>query len=248
MEVFYNMENTTNRDQTKIHLLRNGKTSLTTVNEFLEQVGYRLDEAEPIWFKSEYYGKPKMFIGDISNRLVFIGPYLSGDGIVVENNPQNHNVGEIRLKYPLPVLAGNSGKVLTVNETADGLEWKYTNIEHGTTEYWREHCDYVPDAGKMVIYDDAFNYDGFICPGLKIGNGNAYIGDLPFLIDEKAQAIYMNDFYRRLEQIENTLDEHINDSIRHITQEEREKWNNKINIKEGTEQTIENETLVFTRL
>ena len=64
-------------------------------------------------------------------------------------------------------------------------------------------------------------------PNIKIGTGNAYLADLAF-IDQYV-----------LDQLKN----HIEDMERHITDEERMRWNNKINIT----QSVQGETLVFDR-
>ena len=61
-----------------------------------------------------------------------------------------------------------------------------------------------------VIYDDQMN-PTFIA-GLKIGDGTSYLIDLPFVTDKMA-SILLN---------------HIGDSSVHLTDAEREFWNNKI--------------------
>lgn len=85
---------------------------------------------------------------------------------------------------------------------------KFSRIYSDTTANWaiRGVTESLKDA--IYIYTDYKEKDGVLIPGIKIGTGNAYIIDLPF-IDE----IYAN---------------HILDTVAHITQSEREFWNNKV--------------------
>lgn len=211
------------REDTRITILRNGQACTLTLEQFLNSAHYDLGHGEPVWFKSSYhYDKSKMFIGEMDGKPVFVGPYLAGDGIAIENNPESRKLGEIKLKYPLPVLAGNAGKVLAVGVDGNSLQWVETSMEHGTTEYWNSH-NYVPPAGRIVIYDDHYtDSQGVIHPGMKVGTGNAWLSDLVFTVDENMLDIYMTE-------INNKLDNHIRDNARHITDDERKRWNSKIN-------------------
>lgn len=99
-----------------------------------------------------------------------------------------------------------------------------------TSEHWNANPLYVPDIGEMVIYTDRRTVNGINYPGIKIGDGNAYLVDLPFIGD---------DLY---EQIMGVLSNHINNSDIHVTTEEKEFWNNKLNCE------VENGTLILNRL
>lgn len=105
------------------------------------------------------------------------------------------------------------------------------DIKVETKEFWDANRDYTPKAGEIIIY---LNYkyievDGSQVgvAGLKIGDGKAYVIDLPFLNDTSGI-----DF-----------DQHINNTTIHITNEEREFWNNKINCRD----TVISETLFLIR-
>ena len=65
-------------------------------------------------------------------------------------------------------------------------------------------------------------------PGFKLGDGNAYLVDKPFL--DEALSVQ--------------LTEHINNMKIHLTEEERQRWNNKIDCIEPAEN---DDKLVFTR-
>lgn len=82
-------------------------------------------------------------------------------------------------------------------------------ILYASTDTWNSQPQYLSKRGYVYIYSD-WKKDavGRDLAGIKIGDGNAYLIDLPFL----------DDMYFA----------HIHDAIRHITPEEREFWNNKV--------------------
>lgn len=97
-------------------------------------------------------------------------------------------------------------------------------IQIHTTEEWNQLPNYIPNYGDIIIYSDK-NSSAY--PGIKIGDGSTYCIDLPFIGDENII----------------TLQQHINNTVVHITNEERNFWNNKLNY---DNQIIE-ENLIFTR-
>ena len=99
-----------------------------------------------------------------------------------------------------------------------------------TKEYWDAKIDFVPERGEIVIYENKTTIDGVIYPGVKIGDGNAYLVDLPFVGD---------DLYVR---IIDALESHINDSSIHVTEDEKKYWNNKLDSR------IDGENLIFSPL
>lgn len=86
-----------------------------------------------------------------------------------------------------------------------------------TTEGWVLNSNYIPAENEIVIYSDKYtvidNNNILTIPGIKFGDGNAYVSDLPFITDA----------------IERQINTHINNTTIHITAEEREFWNNKLN-------------------
>lgn len=118
-----------------------------------------------------------------------------------------------------------------------GTQWEIVgditgkNIMIGTTAEWNAHSTYIAPEGTLCIYTDASTYtDGednvIVVPGLKISNGVNVVADSPFVGDD----------------IRKILNDHINDNVRHITDEERTFWNNKINC------DMNNENLILNRL
>lgn len=108
----------------------------------------------------------------------------------------------------------------------------FAGIQFGTTAEWNAQLGYIPVQGMLVVYTDFSSYEDaetgeiHYIPGFKIGDGNAYLIDKPFLSDD----------------IRMTLINHINNGTIHITAEERDTWNNKLNYEEVVDDLLE-----FTR-
>ena len=104
-------------------------------------------------------------------------------------------------------------------------------IKSGTKEYWATQNNYVPPLNTIIVYTNADkiekNGEEILIPKIKIGDGNAYCVDLPFVDDG----------------ILEKLNNHINNTDIHVTPQEKSFWNNKIN----TENYILEENLIFTR-
>ena len=98
-----------------------------------------------------------------------------------------------------------------------------------TTEEWDLQITYIPKRGDIIIYSDYGNLNGQNVPGIKIGDGLAYVVDLPFVGE--------SDWL----EFREIFEAHINNQIVHITQEERTSWDNKLNCE------LNNETLIFNR-
>jgi hypothetical protein len=103
---------------------------------------------------------------------------------------------------------------------------------YNTKEYWLAHDDMKPKKGDIIIYTNMHSVivDGVRkdLPAIKIGDGKTTLANISFLGEYESQVLL----------------DHINDNERHITQQEREFWNNKLNI---GEEPVQNRTLIFTR-
>lgn len=94
-------------------------------------------------------------------------------------------------------------------------------VSENTLEGWEDQWNYVPKLGEICLYTDLGK--------IKIGDGSVPIIDLPFFID--IDYAYFKD------QITN----HIEDTSRHVTDEERTFWNQKLNY------DISGEALILTQ-
>ena len=115
-------------------------------------------------------------------------------------------------------------------------------FKRDTTANWNAARGFVPLAGEVIVYNDykqiQREINGVVktvdVPWIKIGDGNAFVQDLPFVMED------LND----------RLMEHINDMEIHVTLGEKNFWNNKINVDDAYEQIhdeLVDETLVLNR-
>lgn len=81
-------------------------------------------------------------------------------------------------------------------------------VLYNTSEYWNAHPQLIAKKGYLYVYADYKQVDEQDVAGFKVGDGTSYLIDMPFT--------------------DLPLDEHIADTIRHITSEERDFWNNKV--------------------
>ena len=121
------------------------------------------------------------------------------------------------------------GEDLTDIKNAISALDRKTSID--TTAEWSQKITYIPIKGEIVIYSDRNIIGGINYPGIKIGDGNSYVVDLPFLGDDAANEII------------GIINGHINNTVVHISSEDRSFWNEKLNY----EIDNDNETLKFTR-
>ena len=121
-----------------------------------------------------------------------------------------------------------NGVTLIGNKTSEELYILSENTMAG----WRGNASYIPRRGEIVIYTDyaSTNKKGRLVyiPNFKIGDGSAYLADLPF-VDE--------DLRR---EIHDAVWLHEQNAVMHITQAEREFWNAKLNYNMVGEQLILN--------
>lgn len=93
-------------------------------------------------------------------------------------------------------------------------------VETGTTDDLKDRSGET--SGKNVLYVWS-NYNGENQPGISIGDGNAYIGDLPVISG-----------------MSETLIDHIKNAAIHVSKQDRTDWDSKISC------DVDGDTLVFT--
>lgn len=87
-----------------------------------------------------------------------------------------------------------------------------------TTEEWDNMPLYVPEYGSIIVYTDhGTNGSGVNVPGVKIGDGLAYLVDLPFCGEEFSK------------EVSDALAEHEMNQTIHVSTEDRTRWDNKLN-------------------
>lgn len=114
-------------------------------------------------------------------------------------------------------------------------------MKRDTTANWNNAVGFIPLDGEIIIYTDYKTITEVIdnqnvtknIPGIKIGDGNAYVQDLPFMDNDLRDALMA----------------HIANTNVHVTLNDKSFWNNKLNYDDTLEVDNElvNETLVLNR-
>lgn len=110
-------------------------------------------------------------------------------------------------------------------------------LKRDTTSNWNRARGFIPLQGELIIYDDYQTTtkeingrtETFYVPGVKIGDGRAYVQDLPF-VDEELRTYIMG---------------HINNPNVHVSEQDRNFWNHKLNVDDASE--VVNAALIFNR-
>ena len=106
-------------------------------------------------------------------------------------------------------------------------------ILYGTTEEWNSRRELITEEGTIYIYSDYQStiVDGVekFIPGVKIGDGNAYLIDTPFIAQAEQEALL----------------QHLSDSTIHTNSVEKNFWNQKIT---SFMDTNDPENLIFSNI
>ena len=91
-------------------------------------------------------------------------------------------------------------------------------VSENTTEGWAEMALYVPKAGEVCYYTDTGQ--------IKIGDGAVPIVDLPYVNQQD------------LEHLTSLLQEHVTNTVIHVTADDKQRWNNPAEYDEHDENLI----------
>lgn len=172
----------------------------------------------------------KFTINDDARALSSSGEQLataSGDGVSVRASGEYVKIREL----PTANTVYSSEKILIVGNENEHLVTMQTlqsylndnldkQVLFNTTAVWDSQLTLVSKPNTLYVYTDRqIDSGGNVIAGIKVGDGNAYVIDLPF--------------------IDSVVMEHISDSDIHITSAERNFWNNKVSCYyTGTDQLI----------
>ena len=95
-------------------------------------------------------------------------------------------------------------------------------IYYGTSAYWASKPTLVSEQGSFYVYSDYFNYGDQAIPGIKIGDGLAYVVSLPFT--------------------DKMMIDHMMDSAIHLSPADRKKLEDSVC---ATMSTVDNENLIL---
>lgn len=101
---------------------------------------------------------------------------------------------------------------------------KGANVYMNTVEYWNSNPLLIAKDKAIYVYTNYDEFEGQAIPGIKVGDGKAYLIDIPFISGNK-----------------DAFEDHIRNSTIHVTQEEKDFWNNK-----NRAEVVNDETLMFT--
>lgn len=102
-------------------------------------------------------------------------------------------------------------------------------VHINTTAYWNSKRTFIGIEHHIYIYSDYDQYNGEYIPAMKIADGSSYLIDQPFISLNTSE-----------------LKKHTSNQVIHITQAEREFWNNKVRCDDS--EIVQNGNLIFTTL
>ena len=140
----------------------------------------------------------------------------TGQGIRVKTN---YDYNKLKNKPTIDnvVLEGDLSSVSDFN---------LRHIYYDTTAHWAERIDLISEEGSIYVYSDYSskeddNGNAITIPAIKIGDGLAYVIDLPFCTN--SSELPLDDI---VNYVENALS--ANDSL--VTVADRQRWDNKVSV------------------
>lgn len=145
--------------------------------------------------------------------------YISGDVHVSipEQEPVRVNVDDITAVYGGLPRSGIENDILVKQSDRDfdagwvsASDLGFSKVYSDTKQHWNSQLGLISEKNAIYVYTDYATVDGNQVPAIKIGDGLAYVVDLPFVSDDIRSLILL----------------HISDPVPHVSAEERTSWNN----------------------
>lgn len=158
--------------------------------------------------------------------------YLDKDGLEYYHGKLENEFAQSSHTHPVDSeLSNTSANPLenraihrAIAQAVESMQLHRPEVYFNTTAGWAVQSGLIGQANTIYIYTDyQEDEDGNPIAGIKVGDGNAYLIDAPFL-----DTIYW---------------EHINDTDIHVTPAEKEFWNNKVRCFYSL---TDDDTVVFT--
>lgn len=134
------------------------------------------------------------------------------------------NGGNIDIDDEISPISTNPVQNKVIAEALQEIEEEIGAIKprimFGTKDYWDGQPELVAQDNAVYVYTDALSKDFKNIARFKVGDGQSLLKDLPF-----TDAVYYD---------------HISDPLVHVSNEDREFWNNKVSCYN------DGETLIFT--
>lgn len=104
------------------------------------------------------------------------------------------------------------GIIITVQDMLDYLSQAVSasgaKIYYDTSENWAQKTSLVSEKGSIYVWSDKYSSGGIPVPAMKVGDGLAYVVDLPFSSEP--------------------IDDHINNMMVHLSERDRWKLENSV--------------------
>lgn len=143
------------------------------------------------------------------------------------DGPVVHSVKNYEELTNLPSINGH-----TLIGDQSGHDLGLQDVCFGITEHWNNQREFIPEEGQIVIYMDHGTVDDGNggtknVPGIKVGDGKAYLIDMPFVGDDVAESILIS------------LNNHLQNADIHVSAADRLRWDRKVDVRlTGTESDI----------
>lgn len=137
----------------------------------------------------------------------------------------------LEIHIPLSIKEDNPVKLKVEDNDSikvkveEGIVRHDDNVHIDTEENWNSQIALIGKKGHIYVYSDHDTIDDQPVPAIKIGDGSAYLIDIPFV----DSSLY-----------------HIKDSTIHVTLEDKEFWNSKVRCYMDMNVNDSEELLVFT--
>lgn len=144
--------------------------------------------------------------GQITNPLIVKKTIVEKDYNNLENKPSINGV------------------TLVGNKTLEEIGGNIARVQRATTEEWGQRSGEISEENVLYVYTDfSTDENGNPQPSISIGDGKAYIGDLP-----------------KISGVSQAVIEHLNNKIIHVSKDDRTNWDDKVKC------DIDGENLIFS--
>ena len=176
----------------------------------------------------------------VEYRVPINPPYRNPDDRTLELLERNQQTTSIQQTATMGVSMNQTTAIRIDDDNVDVRQsWSSAKINEslersgkvriGTTSEWELQPTFVPERGEFIVYTDRTVIDGVAYSGVKIGDGGAYVVDLPFVGDDVATVIVTQ------------INDHVFNSDIHVSPAEKQFWDNKLNY------DLQGETLIFDK-
>lgn len=197
-----------------------------TTNEYVREIrdtltdGFNKSPEMTTPFSGIYYGTSSYWDAQTSLISQAGYVYIYSDYQTATVNGETYNVPAIK-------VGDGSSYLIDIPFFSSGSSSSSTNVISHTTAEWNANPLLISSSNTLYVYTDyATLSNGVNVPGIKVGDGLAYVVDLPFIGGSSG-----------------AFEQHISNLGIHVADDDRELWDNKWS---GYIDSNDPENLVFT--